>query len=172
MGFGRSAFTEEQLKKLEPFIGEIGSKSTTYFIAITRIYFPFLTYEVKYSATALNIADRQNAYSITITVRGVVELYKAVKRKKELYREILAYLISHNYRSVRIYGYYAIIEEDNTTFYRHLIYTFDFTALDGKDKWTAYKFIKNVYDIWMPLHLERIYSAIDNLPSNIAFDLS
>jgi len=70
-----------------------------------------------------------------------------VKREKELHREILAFLISHDYRSVRFYGHYAIIEEDKTTFYRYPIYIFDFTALDGKDKWTAYKFTKNVYDI-------------------------
>ncbi len=38
-------------------MGEIGSKSTTYFMAIMRIYFPFLTCEVKCSAAALNVAD-------------------------------------------------------------------------------------------------------------------
>ncbi len=43
VGFGRPAFTEEQLKKLEPFVGEIGSKALTYFMATTRMYFPFLT---------------------------------------------------------------------------------------------------------------------------------
>jgi len=35
---------------------------------------------------------------------------------------------------VRIYGYYAIIVEDKTNFYRHPIYKFDFTALDRRDK--------------------------------------
>ena len=35
----------------------------------------------------------------------------------------------------------------------------------------AYKFT-NVYDVWMPLHLMRICSAIDELPSDINFDLS
>jgi hypothetical protein len=67
-------------------------------------------------------------------VRGVVELYRAVKREKELYREILAFLISHDYSTVRIYGYYTIIVEDKTTFYRHPIHKFDFTALDRRDK--------------------------------------
>ena len=49
---------------------------------------------------------------------------------------------------------------------------FSFTALDGKDKWTAYKFTKNVYDIWMPIHLKRICLAIDELPPDIDFELS
>ncbi|KAL8856219.1 MAG: hypothetical protein Q9178_007184 [Gyalolechia marmorata] len=58
VGFGRSAFTQEQLNKLKPFVGEPGSKVTTYFMAPTRIYFPFLTCEVKCGAAALDIADR------------------------------------------------------------------------------------------------------------------
>jgi hypothetical protein len=48
---------------------------------------------------------------------------------------------------------------------------FDFTALDGKEKWTAYRFTKNVYDTWMPTHFENICSAIDQLPSDLNFDV-
>lgn len=93
-------------------------------------------------------------------------------RQKELHREILAFSISHDHSSVRIYGHYAVIEEDKTTFYRHPIHDFGFTALDGKDKWTAYKFSKNVYDVWMPTHLKRLCSVIDQLPPNLNFKVS
>jgi hypothetical protein len=72
---------------------------------------------------------------------------------------------------VRIYGHYPVIKGNETTFYRHPIHTFDFTALDGREKWTAYKFTKNVYDIWMPTHLKRICSVIDNLPPDIDFEV-
>jgi len=168
VGFRRSAFTDEQLKKLDPLIGSVFD--TSFFVATYRMYFPFLTCEVKCGAAALDVADRQNAHSMTVAVRGVVELYRAVKREKELHREILAYSISHDHTSVRIYGHYLVIEGDKTTFYRHPIRKFDFT--DGEEKWTAYKFTKNVYDIWMPLHFERICSAINNLPSGIDFGLS
>jgi hypothetical protein len=41
--------------------------------------------EVKYGAAALDVADRQNAYSTTLEVRGIVELFRLVKREKELY---------------------------------------------------------------------------------------
>ncbi|MCJ1352074.1 MAG: hypothetical protein MMC33_002058 [Icmadophila ericetorum] len=105
------------------------------------MYLPFLTCEVKCGAAALDVADQQNAHSMTLAVRSVIELYKAVKREKELHREFLP-------------------------FQSHTI-----IALDGKDKWMAYKFT-NVYDVWMPLHLKRICSAIDELPSDINFDLS
>ena len=83
---------------------------------------------------------------MTLAVKGVVKLFRMVKREKELHREILAFSVSHDHRIVRIYGHYLIINGIKTTFYRHLIHEFSFTALDGKEKWTAYKFTKNVYD--------------------------
>jgi len=172
VGFGRSAFTQEQLNKLKPFVGEPGSKLLTHFMATTRMYFPFLTCEVKCGAAALDVADRQNAHSMTVAVRALVELFRFVRREKELHREILAFSISHDHSSVRIYGHYAIIDDDKTTFWRHPIHKFDFTALDGKDKWTAYKFTKNVYDKYVPIQHKRICSAIDELPPDINFDLS
>ncbi len=168
VGFRRSAFTDKQLKKLDPLIGSVFDNS--FFVATYRMYFPFLTCEVKCGAAALDVADRQNAHSMTVAVRAVVELYKAVKREKELHQEILAFSISHDHTSVRIYGHYPLIEGDKTTFYRHPIRKFDFT--DGEEKWTAYKFTKNVYDIWMPSQHKRICSAIDDLPPDIDFSLS
>lgn len=170
VGFGRSAFTEEQQKMLGPLIGSVFD--TSYFVATYRMYFPFLTCEVKCGAAALDIADRQNAHSMTIAVRSIVELYRAVKREKELDREILAFSISHDHSAVRIYGHYAVINDKGTTFYRHPVKKFDFTSEEGADKWTAYKFTKNVYDVWMPIHFQRICSAIDQLPSSLDFEVS
>jgi hypothetical protein len=79
-------------------------------------------------------------------VRGVVKLFRLVKHKKELYQEIITFSISHNHSLVRIYSHYPEIYGKDTTYYRHPIHKFDFTALDSKEKWTAYKFAKNVYD--------------------------
>jgi len=109
---------------------------------------------------------------MTMAVRDVVELFRLMKREKELYREILAFSVSHDHRTVRIYGYYPVLDGKRTTFYRHPIREFSFTELDGKEKWTAYKFTKNVYDIWMPTHLKRIYSIIDDLPLDPDFKVS
>jgi hypothetical protein len=83
-----------------------------------------------------------------------------VKREAEVHRQILAFSISHDHTSVRIYGCNPLIDESKTTFYRHLIHKFDFTALEGREKWTAYKFTKNIYDVWMPTHFKRICSVI------------
>ncbi len=65
-----------------------------------------------------------------------------------------------------------MIDGDKTTFYRHPIKKFDFTSEEGKDKWTSYKFTKNIYDIWMPTHLKRICSVIDELPRDLDFEVS
>lgn len=142
----------------------------SFFMATYYMYFPFLTCEVKCGAAALDVADRQNAHSMTLAVRAVTELFRAVKREGEIHRQILAFSISHNDRSVRIYGHYPVISGKDTKYYRHPIHTFDFTALDGREKWTAYRFTKNVYDLWMPPHFKKICSAIDQLPADLEFD--
>jgi hypothetical protein len=64
-----------------------------------------------------------------------------------------------------------MINENKTTFYRYSIRKFNFTELDGKEKWTAYKFIKNVYDIWIPTYLKRICLIINDLPSDLDFKI-
>ncbi|OAP55760.1 hypothetical protein AYL99_09912 [Fonsecaea erecta] len=168
VGFDRSAFTNEQLTKLGPLVGD--AFDTSFFVATSRMYFPFLTCEFKCGPAALDIADRQNAHSMTIAVRSVVELYKAVKREKELDREILAFSVSHDHRSVRIYGHYPVMEGDDVSYYRHPVHEFSFRTSEGKDKWTGYRFTKNVYDAWMPTHLKRICSAVDQLPLSLDFE--
>lgn len=178
VGFGQSAFTDDQLEKLKPFVGDLLLQPTdfSYFMATWKMYFPFLTCEVKCGASALDVADRQNAHSMTHAVRAVVELYKHARWeegfdwKEAVHRNILAFSISHDDRTVRIYGHYPVIENDRTTFYRHSIREFILTDLDGRDKWTAYKFVKNVYELWMPDHLKRITKAIDALP--VGLDVS
>ena len=54
--------------------------------------------------------------------------------------------------------------------YRHPIHQFFFT--DGEEKWTAYKFTRNVYDTWMAKLHKLICSGINDLPAGINFDLS
>lgn len=170
VGFIWSAFTPKQMELLKPWLGELLDLSV--FKATYFMYFPFLTCKVKCGAEALNIADRQNVHSATLAVRAVVELFRLVKREKEVDREILAFSVSHDHSSVRIYGHYPVIDGKDTKYYRHPIHKFDFTVMDGKDKWTAYKFTKNVYDNWMPDHFKRICSAIDEIPDNVNFDVS
>lgn len=170
VGFKRLAFNKEQLEKLSPFIGDFLFGDKSFFMATYFMYFPFLTCEVKCGAAALDVADRQNAHSMTLAVRGVAELFLAVHRGAEVHRQILAFSISHDDQNVRIYGHYPVIDGKNITYYRHKIRNFDLQGQDGEERWTAYRFTKNVYDKWMPSHFERICSAIDQLPSDVNVD--
>ncbi|KAH6884972.1 hypothetical protein B0T10DRAFT_98793 [Thelonectria olida] len=171
VGFRREAFTDDQLDKLSPFLGDFIAGDQSFFMGTYYMYFPFLTCEVKCGAAALDVADRQNAHSMTLAVRAVAELFRAVRREGEVDRQILAFSISHDHRSVRIYGHYPVVDGKNTKYYRHPIHTYDFTALDGKEKWTAYRFTKNIYDTWMPAHFKKICSAINQLSANLDLDV-
>jgi hypothetical protein len=108
VGFRREAFTEDQLKRLEPFVGDL--TDTSFFMATYYMYFPFLTCEVKCGVAALDVADRQNAHSMTMAVRGIVELFRLVKRETEIHQQILAFSVSHYHTSVRIYGHYPLVD--------------------------------------------------------------
>lgn len=167
VGFRASAFTDDQLNRLSPFVG--GHKDQCSVMARWDMYFPFLTAEVKCGDQALSIADRQNMHSASVAVKGIVELFKRVERQKELHRSILAFSVSHDNESVRIYGHYSLIDGNVASFHRHLIRKFDITDQDGKERWTAYKFTRNVYDKFVPIHLKRICSVIDQLPDKIDF---
>jgi len=50
---------------------------------------------------------------------GVVKLFRLINRVEKINREILAFSVSHEYRPVRIYGYYTMIGGLNTTFYHY-----------------------------------------------------
>ena len=67
--FGRSAFTEDELNKLDRLAGNSITGAKSYYMATYYIYLPFFSCEVKCGAAALDVADRQNAHSMTLAVR-------------------------------------------------------------------------------------------------------
>ena len=164
VGFAREAFSEDQRRKLQPYTGDVFDIS--YLMGTFYMHFPFLTCEVKCGTSGLDIADRQNAHSMTVTMIGIYMLFKGVKREKELHRRILGFSISHDDESVRIWGHYPVIDEDQATFRRHSIRKFNFTERKGLERWTTYKFTKNVYDLWVTPHLQWIRSVVDDIPDD------
>ncbi|KAL2415544.1 hypothetical protein ABEF95_011750 [Exophiala dermatitidis] len=172
LGFKRDAFNREQLQKLQPYVGDPLADSS--FVAATyNMYFPFLTSEVKCGATGLDIADRQNAHSQSVILHGLTTLFRLVGRENELNQEINGFSISHSDADVRIYGHYAVINEKDVRFYRHSIAEFNISpTAEGDQRWKAYTFVRNVYDLWLPEHFNRIRSAIDMLPADLNFEVS
>ena len=165
VGFRFSAFSEDQIKKLQYSL-KLGTK--TYFSATLELYFPFFTSEVKGAESALNIADRQNAHSMTVAIRGIVELYRRIGRAKELHRKALGFSISHDHREVRIYVHYPEIDDLTTRCYRHTLREFFITDKGGKERWRAYQFVRNIYDEFVPTNFQRIKNAVDQLPEPTA----
>ncbi|MCJ1467580.1 hypothetical protein MMC07_006205 [Pseudocyphellaria aurata] len=171
LGFKRDAFSRERLQKLQPFIGDLLTDSTL--IAATyNMYLPFFSAEVKCGAAALDIADRQNAHTQSVILRGLYTLFRLVGREKELHREINGFSISHSDVDVRIWGHYAVVDGDDVKYYRHPIRQLNIRELNGKEKWTAYAFVRNIYDLWLPKHFARICDIIDMLPADLDFDVS
>ena len=69
VGFSHKVFTAEQHGKLG-----VTSGSQSYYTAHEGAFFPFLTCEVKCSKGGIHYAHLQNAHSMTIAVRAVVDL--------------------------------------------------------------------------------------------------
>ena len=174
IGFMSSAFTNDEVMKLKSYTTP--DKATLF---TEHFYFPFLLCEVKCGGSGLDIADRQNAHSASMAVNAIVQLYQAasqayelrqenqaLSRPEELYGKILAFSISHNNELVKIYGHYALIEGDRTTFHRHLVHYFVLVANGGKEKATAYKFTREIYNTFVPPHLGRIRNLIALLPES------
>lgn len=171
-GFDRDAFNAEQLQKLQPFLGDLLADYSLFAVTY-QMYFPFLTCEVKCGDGGLDVADRQNAYAQSIILRGLYSLFQLVGREKELHQQINGFSISHNDKEVRVWGHYAVIDGKDVKFYRHLISMFVFAPSgEGDQRWKAYKFVKNVYDMWLPDHFKRLCSAVDMLPTDLNFEVS
>lgn len=171
LGFDRFAFSRGQREKLDPYLGD-PLRDSSLFAATYNMYFPFFSAEIKCGATGLDIADRQNAHTQSVNLRGLHALFRLVGREKELHRKINGFSISHNDKDVKIWGHYMVIDGDQAKYYRHSIRGFDITELNGKEKWTAHNSVRNVYDQWVPKHFERICNIIDMLPDDMNFEVS
>ncbi|KAL8655788.1 MAG: hypothetical protein Q9210_000676 [Variospora velana] len=170
-GLKPSAFTEEEIMKLKVYTAPTRATLFT-----ENMYFPFLMCEAKCGDQALDRADRQNMHSCSVAVNALVQLFRAVpaatgqeeetrSRVQELDREVLAFSIAHDNSSAQIYGHYAVIDGDKTSFYRHPIYQLKFDFSHGNDRWNFYQFVRSVYAEFAPIHMGRIQSAIAQLPS-------
>jgi hypothetical protein len=95
VGFKRGVFTDLQLQKLRQWTGNTCKGDTSLLMATSTMHFPFLACEVKCGREALDVADNQNAHSITIALGGMVQLSKLLV---EALRLIVRSLALHPFR--------------------------------------------------------------------------
>ena len=152
VGLCLDAFTAEQNQALLSIIGPGEPRNPLQ--ATFLMFFPFFTCEAKAGGASLGVADRQNTSSGSHSVNALLTLYRAAGRERELDRKLLAFSISHDSIFFMIFGHYVAFNNgEEPRFYRYQIRLASFT--ETQDRWTAYRFTRNVYDKFAPVHYER-----------------
>jgi hypothetical protein len=118
----RNTCSEDKLRELTHYIGKVAAGDLSSFMAIFYLYFPFLTCEVKCGTEALDVADQQNAHTMTLAVRAVAELLQALRCSTEINREVVPFSVSQNHRSVRIHGHYPVFDGSKISYHRNTIH--------------------------------------------------
>ncbi|EMC97234.1 hypothetical protein BAUCODRAFT_32978 [Baudoinia panamericana UAMH 10762] len=183
VGLRRAAFEKHELIKLDNYATPQGPFHFT-----PDLCFPFLTCEAKTGQVGLDQAHVQNIHSASIAVRAIVKLFVAVygrghERTENLLGRILVFSLSHNNEQVNLYGHYAVVHNnsgggaEDFEYFRYGIANFNFTPYDGRERYKAYSFTKNLYDKFAPQHLARIREAVsrmaDPVPrTGLSFDAS
>ncbi|KAL7916047.1 hypothetical protein GGI35DRAFT_431486 [Trichoderma velutinum] len=164
VGFRGPAFTTQQYQKVHKLFEGRCTDDSSPISSTPFMLFPFFSCEIG----SLSMAQRQNTHSMTIGMHGVVELFRGVKREAELDRQVLAFSIAHSHHEAQIVAHYPVILGDDTSYFQEVLHSFDFADPACVDKWAAYRFTKNLYDHWMPMHYRRICSVIDDIPHEVA----
>lgn len=164
VGFSEEAFEDDQRAKLDT----IASERTT-FMPTSLMYLPFLTCEVKGKNDGIEIAENQNGYSMLVTVRATVELFRTAKLEHNCSGHIMAFSISYNHEQAYIYAYYPVLDGNKTTIYRRKVYRYQLAPDETEDTTRAWNFVRNVYEEWVPRHLPRLREAIDAIDPSVLF---
>ncbi|KAK6442241.1 hypothetical protein LTR95_001516 [Oleoguttula sp. CCFEE 5521] len=115
-GLRRSAFTTEELRKLENY----GTVQKPFYFT-PDLCFPFLTCEAKTGRIGLDQADTQNIHSASIATKAILSLYMATfgrrhMKTQNLLGRILVFTVSHNNRIVNLFGHYAVASGNGSSF--------------------------------------------------------
>ncbi len=157
IGIARSAFTEEEMAKLKNHTAFERPTSFT-----DNMYFPFLLCEAKCGDQGINRGDRQNMHSSSVAVNAVIQLFRALdgNEASELSGQVLVFSISHDNERVKLYGHFAIIDEEKATFYRYPIASFVLNFEENQGRKRTHDFVREIYHKFYPAHLKRICDAL------------
>jgi len=160
-GFRVEAFSDDQ----RPRLSRLGGRAASSCAAGAVVFFPFLFCQANGGGPGgLELANLRAARDGTVAARAVATLLLAAGRGADVDRQVLAWTVSHDAERVRVWGHYALVQADTTTFHRHLVDTYDFSEDNGDECWNVFRFVRNLYAEWAPGHLERLRSALDGLP--------
>lgn len=93
VGFKRTALTGDQRRNLQPYLAGTRPGEASYFMGTNHMLFPFMSCEVKSSLGSLEAADGQKAHNMMVAIRGIAELFRALKRDCDVDRRILGFSV-------------------------------------------------------------------------------
>ena len=172
VGFISSAFTIAENEKLTNYTSIENLTRPT-----AELCFPFLMCEVHCGNEGLDWADRQNMHSCSVAVKALLKLeqkadqYREDKQFQSLLGKIVVYSISHDQKDARLYGHYALVEEEKWTYYRHHIRKFDI-AHEERDLLALHNFARNILITHASKLLKRLQKAIAALPISSTLSFS
>ena len=157
VGIEQSAFTEEEIAKLK---NHTAFERSTLFT--DHMYFPFLLCEAKCGDQGINRADRQNMHSSSMAVNAIVQLFRALDgdQASQFSGQVLVFSISHDNERVKLYGHFAVIQGEQTMFYRYFIASFVLNYEESQGRKRTHDFVREVYHSFYPEHLKRIRDAL------------
>lgn len=155
VGFAWEAFSSAQQEMIKH-----ATRNGRKFSSTATMFFPFLACEAKSSKEPILSAVHQNAHTLTLAVMAVVELFRGAGIQGSIHRKILGFSIAYDPQGAQVFGHYPVMNGDRTAIYMHAIMKVYF---DGNDQFAAYRFVKNMYEIWAPKHLDNIRKALDKL---------
>ncbi|KAF4547061.1 Hypothetical protein D9617_62g044180 [Elsinoe fawcettii] len=162
-GFRWDSFSELQRRKMR-----VDPQQKSLYTAREDFYFPFLTAEVKCGRQGLDLAERPNMHSMTVAMRGIVDLHRRANRASEVHRRVLGFTISHDDATERIHAYYPETDGEETTYWRKVVEEFAIGSQDGEHRWTSYRFTLNVCEMFALPLLDRLKHVIDELPDPLS----
>jgi hypothetical protein len=158
-GVAPAAFTNKEIEKLR-----MNHSSACPNLFPENMYYPFLLCEVKGSDRPIQEAERQSMHSASIAVQAIVQLHRKICATEEVNRKILAFSVAHNNSEVKIFGHFASVGEESTKYFRHRVYVADVAADFASSEWyKSYNVIRAIYKKFVPVHVQRIKSALSRL---------
>lgn len=105
---------------------------------------------------------------------ALLDLFRGAHREQSLHREILGFSVSYDHELVHVYGHYPVIHgsrsDDMVDIFQTEVCAMQVSPKDLVNRWKSWNFVRNIYEIWAPKHLERLSAAIDNLDSDWGID--
>lgn len=164
VGFGKSAFTEEQLHKLQPPRSQ-KNKGFSFCPSDGNMYFPFLTCEARASKGEESMleAHHQSVHCALFGLQALIRLMRRSSRLADISGKLMFFSVTHNTSRVHIEGFFAVVEGDSVSYRtQSLDPNKDFgKVVESREK--SYAFIVRLYQEFAPKLHKQITEALDSI---------